>query len=151
MLADCTSVNQCGVLLGSFGAGEHATRHVTGSLAICHIAYQKWDTMQRCALKSATSIPVYISKTHFAQHPARAQRKRGYLILDLYHRFWPDTLSIVYLYTLKAHQLSDHMSIEAVFAPRTGSQKNEIVCQYVRESYTQSDKTRSAIQRGQQR
>ena len=59
--------------------------------------------------------------------------------------------SIVYLYTLKAHQLSDHMSIEAVFAPRTGSQKDEIVCQYVRESYTQSDKTRSAIQRGQQR
>ena len=28
MLADCTSVNQCGVLLGSFGAGEHAARHV---------------------------------------------------------------------------------------------------------------------------
>ena len=36
--------------------------------------------------------------------------------------------SIVYLYTLKAHQLGDHMSIEAVFAPRTGSQKDEIAC-----------------------
>jgi hypothetical protein len=27
--------------------------------------------------------------------------------------------SIVYLYTLKAYQLSDHMSIEADFAPQT--------------------------------
>jgi hypothetical protein len=27
-------------------------------------------------------------------HPARAQGKHGYLVLDLYHRLWPDTLFI---------------------------------------------------------
>lgn len=59
--------------------------------------------------------------------------------------------SIVPLYTLKAHQLSDHMSIEAVFAPQTGSQKDEIVCQNVRESYAQSDRMASAIQQKKQK
>jgi hypothetical protein len=38
-------------------------------------------------------VSFYVCKYRKGKLPARAQGKRGYLILDLYHRHWPDSLA----------------------------------------------------------
>jgi len=70
------------------------------------------------------------------------------------HIFASQTLaaqSVTYLHMLNAQRLSDHVPIEAVFAPKTEPQQDEIARQCVRESYMQSDETGSAIQQEEQK